>query len=84
MKRPLYQHRFFMHGRLARGGYMRAYEILVDGKKIGEKTVVAETRTSPEQVTYTLGGLIFDSAKAFTDAYEASLAREAPPEQGAA
>ncbi len=65
--------RFVMHGKLAKGGYMYMYEIRDGDKLIGGKTVHAESRKGPEQVTYTLNGSEqeFHSAKELIEAYEA-------------
>jgi hypothetical protein len=69
--------RFVMHMRLAKGGYVRGYEILDGEKIVGRKSVGAASRHEEAKVCYTLDDREFTTAKEFVAAYEAKKKAEA-------
>jgi hypothetical protein len=68
-----YSQRFTLHMRLAKGGYLLAYDILDGRRAFARKTVAADTRASRAITVYQFGGRRFDNAGALIAAYEASL-----------
>lgn len=66
-----------MHARLAKGGYMFAYEIKRDGDTVGELTVLRASRNDPEVVTYSRNGSDMPTLQALMATVERDIAQAA-------
>jgi hypothetical protein len=62
---------------LAKGGWIRIYEIRDGEKIVGKKTMSAQTRGAPQKVVYAIGDERFDTAKDFIAAYKRQQAEAA-------